>query len=251
MNNNDLAQQIYSNLEEIISAYSFTAVTFGTIVIIVLSIVSLVLKPQNEVAKKMLFGTIAATVILTTIFLAGVTIYLNTVSSSKGPVHWHADIEIWSCGKEVDFKDPKGLSNKIGTATLHEHNDKRIHLEGVVVKPLDASLGKFFRVIGGEITDTSITFPINDGTRTLTTGDLCDNGERAELQVFVFKTEGKRYTQTRLDSPDTYVMSPYSTVPPGDCVIIEFDAPKPKTDKMCRSYKVALELGKLEGEQLR
>jgi len=41
--------------------------------------------------KKILFAAIVIPVVAATIFLAGSTIYLNSVSSSGGPVHWHAD----------------------------------------------------------------------------------------------------------------------------------------------------------------
>ena len=72
---------------------------------------------------------IALTLTLSTGILIGSTIYLNTNSDSGGPVHWHADIEFWACGNEIELRDPTGFSNKIGTGTLHEHDDHRIHLD--------------------------------------------------------------------------------------------------------------------------
>ena len=188
---------------------------------------------------------------LPTLYMIVSTVYLNTISSSKGPVHWHADIEIWSCGKELELQDPEGsFSNKIGTATLHEHNDKRIHLEGVVVEPHDASLGKFFRVIGGEITPTSITVPTNTGPAVLTNGTMCPNGEQGTVQAFLFRTDDDGYyTQTKLADPQDHIIAPYSTVPEGDCIIVEFGASKARTDRLCQSYEVALEIDKLKGEK--
>lgn len=238
------------DLEHIIAGYSWNILGIATIVLILLAGISLRIKKPKAHTKKILFLGIVGAVLVPTLYLISSTIYLNTVSSSKGPVHWHADIEIWACGKEINLKDPTGWSNKIGTATLHEHNDKRIHLEGVVVKPDDASLGKFFRVIDGEISPTSITIPTNEGMVSLQNGMSCDPGQPGELQVFVFQTDKEQhYTQQKLVNPGEYIISPYSAVPAGDCIIVEFDAPKLRTEKMCRSYKVAEQIGKLKGEK--
>lgn len=237
------------DLEHLIAIYSWKILGVASIVLVILAIVSLKIKKPKAHTKKILFLGIIGAVVIPTLYLISSTIYLNTVSSSKGPVHWHADIEIWACGKELDLKDPTGWSNKIGTATLHEHNDKRIHLEGVVVNSDDASLGKFFRVIEGSLSPTSINVPTNDSLVSLQNGMEC-NGQPAELQVFVFQTDKENYyTQQKLVNPGDYIISPYSSVPAGDCIIVEFDSPKSRTDKMCRSYKVAEQIDKLKGEK--
>jgi hypothetical protein len=240
---------MYSNLEEVIAHNSFNAVIIATALLAILTTLSLGIKKQGPSLKKFLFWTISAVTMIATLFLAVSTVYLNVVSSSGGPVHWHTDIEIFNCGNEVNIKDPKGLSNKIGSPTLHEHNDKRIHLEGVVVEEQDASLGKFFHVIGGKISDSSLTVPTNEGNITLNSGSSCPDGQEAELQVFAFKVEGKNYTQEKLANPAEYVISPESGVPPGDCIIFELDKPKDRTDELCLSFEVAKQIGKL-GEEV-
>lgn len=235
-------------MDEIISSYALSAVLAGSVLLIILAVVCLKIKEISPNLKKVLFSSIIGVTVLTTAFLAISTIYLNVTSSSKGPVHWHADFEIWNCGKEVNLKDPTGWSNKIGTATLHEHNDKRIHQEGVVYNKEDASLGNFFKVIGGSITSKLLVVPTNQGKLNLVSGQECD-GQKAELQTFVYTVSGKTYSQKKIAHPQSYVISPQSQVPPGDCIIIEFDVPKVKTDKLCRSYKVAKQIGKL-GEEI-
>lgn len=236
-------------LDSILSSYSFSSVFYGSIALLILVSISLKIKKPSSLMKKVLFTSIAFVVVSVTMFLAGSTIYLNIVSFSKGPVHYHADIEIWNCGKEVELIDPKGLSNKIGTSTLHEHNDKRIHLEGVVMDDKSASLGRFFEVIGGYITPTALSVPTNNGQLAIKADYMCKNGAVKMLQVFAFKVKNGIYYQTKVYDPANYVISPYSNVPPGDCIIIEFDSFKNKTDKLCRSYKVAETIGKIkEGE---
>lgn len=202
--------------------------------------------------SNMIFGGIVIAVVASTIFLIGSTIYINAISSSKGPVHWHADFDIYKCGGKVELLDPQGfLSNKVGTPTLHEHNDQRIHLEGVVVHKEDASLGKFFRVIGGELTKDSMVVPTNNGKVSMISGQQC-NGQPAELQAFLYRTnkDESTYTQTKLNDPAGHIIKDNSQVPPGDCVIFEFAPPKDRTDRICLSWEVAEELGKLKERRL-
>ncbi len=238
-------------LEETIANTSVNILIGATILLGIFAGISLHIKHLKEGMKKFLFGGILAVAVIPTLYMSIATIYLNSVSASGGPVHWHADIELWSCGKEINLKDPVGtFSNKIGTPTLHEHNDKRIHLEGVVVHPEDASLGKFFRVIGGELTQTSVIIPTNEGAMNLTNGSMCPNGQEGQVQVFVYQTDKENYyTQTKLPNPQQHLIAPHSGVPPGDCIVVEFGTPKERTDKICRSFKVAEKIGKLKGER--
>lgn len=235
----------YPNLAETISEYSKIATLAALAILVTLTAFALRIKRQSEIIKKFLFSGFLIITLACTLFLAASTTFLNSVSSSKGPVHHHADFEIWRCGKELELKNPQGLSNKIGTPTLHEHNDKRIHIEGVIVKPQDASLGNFFRVVGGNLDSDSISFPTNEGQTTLKTGNDCPNFENAKLQVFLYKVSGQNFSQTKLTDPRRYTISPESAVPPGDCIIIELDQEKEKTDKLCQSFEVAIQTGKL------
>lgn len=264
-----------ADLEQQIARLGLKTVLWASLIMAVLTIAALLLK-KNKAAKLPLFVMMAATLIGSTVLLFGSTIYLNVKSESGGPVHWHTDIEFWACGSELELRDPRGLfSNKIGTATYHEHNDKRIHLEGVVVrKKEDASLRKFMDVIGGYIGQDRIGIPLNEDSRQwFATGDKVDgdiqstdnveqlknsvqpskdgpvmeliNGQRcgsepAELQAFVytFDKKTKTYTQRKLDNPAEYVMREESVVPPGDCVIVEFEPYKDRTDRLCQQYGI-------------
>jgi len=137
---------------------------------------------------------------------------------------------------------------------LHEHNDYRIHVEGVVVDSGHAALSTFFDVIGGYISNTEMSIPTNDGLMTYTDGELC-NGKPAKLQAWVYRVtnpstqtkEGFIYEVTKLDNIPSFILAPYAYVPPGDCVIIEFDEEKEMTDKICESYRVAESLGDIHG----
>lgn len=194
--------------------------------------------------KAVLFGLIVVVVLGITGYLVWETISSNIKSVTGGPVHYHADFQIWNCGEKMDLVDPKGLDNKVGTAVFHEHNDNRIHVEGPVLDYKDLSLGEFFRVVGGKLDRDSLTVPVSSGMVNMESGTMC-KGVPGNLQVFVYRTEGKTFYQEKLQDPVRYVLSPYSTIPPGDCIIFEFGPPKDKTDKICTFYEVAIKKGEL------
>ena len=181
--------------------------------------------------KKMIFWILVGPVIAATLFMAIHTLYENTISETGGPVHWHMDYQVWACGERLDLVNPRGLNNKIGTPVLHEHNDDRIHVEGTLLKFSEASLGKFFNVIGGELTDSSLSYPVVEkGILSYKNGDLCGDGTQGTLKVYV---NGKK-----IDDPASYVMAPYTLVPPGDCAIILFDNTNSDTiSELCESWE--------------
>ncbi len=271
-----LANTRSDDIEETIKSFTVDLVLISALLLIVLLVIAvkIVANKKFKALKKPLFVAIAAIVIVPSLYMTGSTIYLNTVSDSKGPVHWHTDIEFWVCGQEIEFRDPIGaLNNKIGTSTFHEHNDKRLHLEGVVFDAsYDATLGKFMTVTGGDITKDSIVIPTEDSLfendidgdkntgdqdyiRTLMTRDdeqlaILDlqNGMScnedigyAELQVFqyTFNKSNDTYSQQKLSDPALYSMRDESVVPPGDCLIVEFDTVKDATDKLCQQFGVS------------
>ncbi|MBP6098776.1 MAG: hypothetical protein KA477_02245 [Candidatus Levybacteria bacterium] len=239
-------QTSYSNLEEKISSLSFTSIFISTFLLVSFALISLYASPLRAFSKKLLFILISTVAIGQTLLLAGSTIYVNAISHSKGPVHFHADLEIFHCGTKIDLENPTGFSNKIGTSTLHEHNDFRIHLEGVVVEENDQSLGKFFHVIGGNITNDSLTVPTTNGMLSLKNGDLCPDGTPGILNVFLYKTVDKTFIQQKINDPAHYIYASEGQVPSGDCIIIEYGPDKSSTDKLCTSYQVAESVGKVK-----
>lgn len=234
------------DLEREISSLSIRSVLIGTLVLTSLVLLAALIRTRMPKLKTPIFLLLVGTVLTTTVILIASTLYLNLKSSSGGPVHWHADFEIWACDRQLELRDPTGLlSNKIGTATLHEHNDKRIHLEGVVVEDYDATLGKFMTVIGGQITNNSLVVPLNNSeTGVFKNGDRCSDSDNNEVQVFAYSTEdevidGKQvYRQSKLEDPATFRIAPESQVPKGDCIIIEFGPPRERTDHKCLQYQV-------------
>lgn len=221
----------------------------------VITIIAIVFQKELEKRKKILFLAITVPVILVSIFLIGSTITLNVLSETKGPIHWHADYEIYHCGERVDLVDPQGLSNRVGTPVFHEHNDDRVHVEGTVMMRENVNLQSYLRVLEGEITQTSLSIPTNRGILEINNGDACPDGKPGELQVFLYKIvnpdpdrkTGFIYKQEKLENFPEYILAPYFYVPPGDCFVIEFGESKERTDHICTTYEVAIEEGDLRG----
>ncbi|MEK6939790.1 MAG: hypothetical protein AABX31_03610 [Nanoarchaeota archaeon] len=231
---------------------SMVVIVVTSIIVTDLVILAIISKRKLNNHKKLLFSLMVIPIIAATLYTAGTTIYLNHISATKGPVHWHADFEVWNCGKKLDVINPNGLSNRIGTPVFHEHNDFRIHIEGVVIKTEDVALDNFVNVIGGALSEESLGVPTNEGIVLLRNGDLC-SGKPGKVQVFVYTVANPQesgkwiYTQEKIEDYANYVLAPYSHVPPGDCIIVEFDREKERTDKICTTYQVALDQGELHG----
>jgi len=215
--------------------------------------------------KGPLFTLIVLITVVTTLTLSGATLVRNFNSPTAGPVHWGTDYQIWACGNQLELRDPRGLlSDRVGTPTLYEKNDGRIHYDGTPSNlPDDASLGMFMQAIGGEISDSSLVVPLNDGNGFVGTPSTPEqvesyittnrdglsarfvNDQRcgdspAVVQVFAYSYNAatQTYTQTKLNHPALYELSHSSASPPGDCVIVEFAPTKERTDHLCASYGV-------------
>lgn len=209
-------------------------------------------KKKKARTRWVLFLGITIPVILATLYSAATTVYVNRMSATAGPVHWHADFEMWKCGEKIDLKDPTGVTNRIGTPVFHEHGDDRLHVEGVILDLDDAALHHFFEFVGGDMTTSTLLVPTNEGFVRAENGELCDR-QAGKLQMFVVEVvnpderDDWRYRQHKVEDFTDYVLAPYSQVPPGDCIIVEFDVEKERTEHLCSTYRLAIERGELHG----
>lgn len=224
----------------------------GIFIFILILIAIIADHKRTEHTKWILFLAIVIPALAATGYVALTTIYINQISATQGPVHWHADFEIWNCGEKIELKDPRGLSNRIGTPIFHEHNDNRIHLEGVPINLEDFALHHFIEVVGGVMTEERLSIPTNTGMIARDIGDNC-NGKPGKIQLFVYEVvnpEEKgnwQYQQRKIIPPTDYLLQPYSAVPPGSCIIIEFSEEKEETNHICESYRIAQGQGERHG----
>lgn len=202
----------------------FTAAGYVFLLVVAISLISLAFqKWVSEKAKKIFFIIVALTVGLTTIYAAGTTIYLNLISESGGPVHWHADYEIWVCGEHItNLQNAVFPSNKVGTSTLHHHDDFRMHVEGLVIHKSDVSLEKFFQAIGGDFTGASLTLKMKDESeKTVSNGELC-NGKAGKWRLYLKNNDTGKFEENF--ELQNYVLKPFFNIPPGDFIKLVFDS---------------------------
>jgi len=243
------------NLEEFVRNASLRSIIGALIITFGISLYAsfrLSSEKANNKLKIVTFGLIILVVMGATLFAASSTIYLNVISDTKGPVHWHADYEIWNCGQNVELIHSTGMANRVGSPVLHVHNDNKIHVEGVLVKTKFADLHSVVEILGGQSEEGLMRIPTDKGVVSMTNGELC-NGQPGQLQGFVYKITNPEdrknwvYEQIKLDDIGAYVLSAESNSPPGDCIIIEFDQEKESTDKICVGHRLAMERGELRG----
>jgi len=241
-----------ADISEQLKSSSTTYIFIASIIAVILVLFSIYEKDKSEKMKMFLFLGIAIPIIIATAYSAGSTIYLNLISEAKGPVHWHADYEIWDCGRKIDLIRPEGISNRVGSAVFHEHNDNRIHVEGVVVDKAEVDLHNFFATVGGMLSKSTLYLPTDNGFAEIKNGGICSDKE-GKIQVFLYKVKNPDdaknwvYEQQKFEDFENYVLDPYSNVPPGDCIIIEFDIEKERTEHICETYKSAMLRGELSG----
>lgn len=115
-------------------------------------------------------------------------------SYTKGPVHWHATVRVFTCGIERELPKPSG-EDELGSPLLHTHEDGLIHIEGKIWKKEDITLGKYFEVIGLRFTDEQILNYKNE--------DLCKN-RNGKVKLFVDDQENFELNNYVIKDGDKY-----------------------------------------------
>ncbi|MBI4158823.1 hypothetical protein HY500_01035 [Candidatus Woesearchaeota archaeon] len=218
-----------SGLQKILD-WSLSLVYINSGLLIIVTIFSIIkYKTLTNLQKNIAFWLIITTVVITTIFIVGSTLYLNAVSPTRGPVHWHADFTIEVCGKNIEIADPTNIiTNRIGKSDLHEHNDMRIHIEGTPPSLEAIDLSSFFEALGGTFTDSGFSAPTTGGFTIVNNHDLCNN-KPGKLLLFVEGQEGIQRVWRIEQKMGEYIIAGYAKVPPGDRLKIIFTDEDPNT----------------------
>lgn len=125
------------------------------------------------------------------------------------------------------------ISDRTGATRYHEHDDGRIHLEGIFKEREDATLAAFFETFGGELSTTDLAFPTNNGWVNRT-----EDGNQS-LKIIVKRgllrergwcalsnkvAENQTCTSQNGDyayGPSEYVISPYKKNKPTNNVLLD------------------------------
>lgn len=116
-------------------------------------------------------------------------------SYSGGVVHWHASIHVYICGVERPLPTT-GSGDHVGNALLHHHNDQTIHVEGVVPREEDISLGAFFDAIDIPFSRTKIFDMENDHG--------CNDGKDNQVHLLVNGTESEEFRNVIVHDGDKF-----------------------------------------------
>ena len=135
---------------------------------------------KNTNRKYVNYGITA--IILLLIIVGGYYFIIKPIKGfqpfTSGPVHWHANFEVFLCGERQDFTTGYDFEkNRLGSHILHSHNDNVIHIEGQIPKREDIAIGNFFDLIGVPFSSTQIMDKTN--------GDLCTSGEPGTVKMIV------------------------------------------------------------------
>lgn len=212
----------YEQETKVIQKIPSPSVILGIGVLCILTFFAIIFikKKWKNYEKKIIFWSFAIVISIVTLYLLFYTLLVNLSSETKGPVHWHADFEIWVCGEKQTLPESKGLSGKVGTSLLHHHNDYRIHVEGTVMNKAEVSLGNFFAAIDGALADSYIGIPQNDDSiKYWHNGDRCFDGHVGTLSLYVTKGQ----SVTTVENIAAYVISSETNVPPGDTLKLVFN----------------------------
>ena len=87
-------------------------------------------------------------------------------------VHWHVKLIMSACDKKLK------LPLERGTPLLHTHKDaEKIHIEGLIEGPRDATLGKFMEAVGVPFSQNRLFDYIND--------NMCKDADINSLRMIV------------------------------------------------------------------
>lgn len=213
----------------------------------------------SERGKTILMSLILVAVLGPTMFAAGAWMHGVQTSWSDGEIHYHADYEVivqqGGEYQQLDLIDPSRfcqrsgqsymctLNDRTGVTEFHEHNDRRIHLEGTFKTREEATLRAFFRTFGGELTSSQLVYPTNDKVYNITERDAKTlkiavkkgvGGSRHWCMIGEPGAQLPRQDVCRsphgdglATAPSEYIVSPYQQGPI-DTIWIVYDDQSPK-----------------------
>jgi hypothetical protein len=187
--------------------------------------------------KNVLMNAFIVVILGASFFTASAFVHLSQTSWSNGEIHWHADYEILAENENgelerLDLIDPGQfcqeyrdgdymckVNDRTGITKFHEHNDNRIHLEGVFQEREEATLAAYFSTFNGTLTSSKLRYPTNE--------EIVEVSESAEtnnsLKIVVRSGVADERSWKVIDNPSEYVISPYKRGPNLDDIFIVWD----------------------------
>jgi hypothetical protein len=213
--------------------------------------------------KNIIMNGFLIAVLVPSLYTAGAFVHQSQTSWSGGEIHWHADYEVMveenNEYQQLDLIDPSNfceetrhesttmcsLNDRTGSTKYHEHNDNRIHLEGIFKEREDAVLSAYFETFGGKLTNTELRYPTNERMVEKAEGNsetlkiLINQGVGGNREWCAIEKQSNlsqedicRTSEGELaTTPSNYVISPYKRGPTLDDIFIVYDS-KPVEDAL-------------------
>lgn len=239
--------------------YVLPLMKFSLGVLVLITGLSVYLEDElEENEKNLLMNGFMLAILVPSFYAAGAFVHESQTSWTGGEVHWHADFEVLMASgngtvEELDLVNPGTfcevtahessymckLNDRTGSTEYHEHNDDRIHVEGVFKEREDATLSAFFKQFYGTLENGRMEFPARSGyynvtdTRENFLKILVNKGTAANRQWCGVGNNIPREdiceSFGRLaDSPSDYVISPHTQGPTLDKIFIIYDSKTPE-----------------------
>ncbi len=259
-----------NTLEPLMQGVSVDSVVIGGALLI--GLIFFLVHHKFDLRPVFFYAFGAVSLVVTTVLLLSTSL-LQIQSGTAGAAHTQAEIEFWVCGTEIsplthnlsnDRRFSQG-AKRVYLSGFTPADDEAGSLRGYVAA-LGGELQDESLRLPLAAQDDEWTMPeqLRDGdpqgdldTRfmqrymirqntgspdesfiDITSGQRCPRSTETELQVFVYSADpdSNSYQQQKLDNPSQYRFTAGQPVPPGDCVIVEFDESKDRTDKLCPGY---------------
>lgn len=244
---------------------SLRVLVVATLAIAIICILSASVKKRSPRHNSVLFALIATVVISSTGLLVGTVLDSFFNASPTGLSRRQSQIEYWACGVQLATPAPnKPFRTSSGEGSFFEYGDGVARFQGIINQELDApNLANFQNAIGGSITATSMVLPLSENIiSTGIDGDIPDPSGTSRIDKFITKSTDSQTTITLVngstcgstssvinifglsvnESTNTYTQKKFefpSNLNLGnvqnmsDCIIVEFDAVREKTDRLC------------------
>lgn len=118
---------------------------------------------------------------------------------TSGQVHWHASLEVFTCGRFREMPKPIGAGDAhLGSPLLHTHKDGLIHIEGRIYRKQDIMLGKYMDNLDVKFDEDSIMDYVN--------GDGCNDGKENKVRMQVNGKENFEFRNYVINDGDKIVI---------------------------------------------
>jgi hypothetical protein len=238
--------------------YAVRIMLGGIVAILAVLLFAAPLHKRFHYTKKTFFGMICTIVISVTAAMIFTHAALISQSSNGSLNRRTGQLAVFACGQEIAIRPHSAFSSTAGTGSYSVAPSGDMEYLGYATDTkTDATLGSFFKAIGGSISSNIATIPFGPSAKALLTnvttldqfsktnndqesylelrsGEACTSSpSMLSIYVFTYDAETKSYVQQKIiQHPELYVLNDRK-YDQRDCVVIVFGDPKEGRNLTC------------------